>query len=448
MGDRAYLSIGEVLSLLKEEFPDITISKIRFLESQGLIDPERTPSGYRKFYEPDVELLKVILREQRENYLPLRVIKDRIDSGAIDPSGEMTKPDGLADVHVGADPQLDGRDDVRHGAPVNQELLLATLIDFSGVTWKAMERFGVELTDSAYVVASMRVMARMGTSVLRRMEEVDAKFVPALHSVGMPLEQRDKPLPVSFGGRGLRGPDDESRRSAGLTCGSRAATIACWPRRQSGPGGRGWRNRRRLPDQRPARSVRAREPRSRARRRESRAGARLAGQYQHGGTCDVRPVVRDGRRRERGAQQEQRDEDESVRRTRERLRIAADYFFFSSVNTSLATALSVSNTPPRSMLWNQEPSSRTRRCSVVGSASPTSPWYGQPKAVLTYPRVHQPRSRARARAHLGGRAARGLAADRIEPLAPESDGSAAAWDDVCRRAAARLVREHGRPRDA
>jgi DNA-binding transcriptional MerR regulator len=90
--DTDYLSIGEVLGLLLEEFPDITISKIRFLESQGLIDPERTPSGYRKFYEPDVELLRVILREQRENYLPLRVIKDRIDSGVIDPSGEFAKP--------------------------------------------------------------------------------------------------------------------------------------------------------------------------------------------------------------------------------------------------------------------------------------------------------------------------------------------------------------------
>jgi DNA-binding transcriptional MerR regulator len=99
----SYLSIGEVLGLLLAEFPDITISKIRFLESQGLIAPERTPSGYRKFYEPDVELLKVILREQRENYLPLRVIKDRIDSGAIDPSGEMTKPDGLPDLQVGDD---------------------------------------------------------------------------------------------------------------------------------------------------------------------------------------------------------------------------------------------------------------------------------------------------------------------------------------------------------
>ena len=78
----AHLSIGEVLGLLLEEFPDVTISKIRFLESQGLIEPERTPSGYRKFYDDDVELLRVILREQREKFLPLRVIKDRIDSGA------------------------------------------------------------------------------------------------------------------------------------------------------------------------------------------------------------------------------------------------------------------------------------------------------------------------------------------------------------------------------
>ena len=57
MADRSHLSIGEVLSLLQDDFPDVTISKIRFLESQGLLDPERTPSGYRKFYEQDIERL-------------------------------------------------------------------------------------------------------------------------------------------------------------------------------------------------------------------------------------------------------------------------------------------------------------------------------------------------------------------------------------------------------
>lgn len=79
MADRAHLSIGEVLSLLQQEFPDITISKIRFLESQGLLDPERTPSGYRKFYDGDVTRLRWILVQQRENFLPLKVIKERLD---------------------------------------------------------------------------------------------------------------------------------------------------------------------------------------------------------------------------------------------------------------------------------------------------------------------------------------------------------------------------------
>jgi DNA-binding transcriptional MerR regulator len=84
MAERAHLSIGEVLNLLQEEFPDITISKIRFLESQGLLDPERTPSGYRKFYDGDIERLRWILRQQRENFLPLKVIKDRLAAGELD----------------------------------------------------------------------------------------------------------------------------------------------------------------------------------------------------------------------------------------------------------------------------------------------------------------------------------------------------------------------------
>ncbi len=78
--NRAHLSIGEVLSLLQLEFPDVTISKIRFLESQGLVDPERTPSGYRKFYEADIDRLRWVLRQQRDAFLPLKVIKGRLDN--------------------------------------------------------------------------------------------------------------------------------------------------------------------------------------------------------------------------------------------------------------------------------------------------------------------------------------------------------------------------------
>src|SRR5215472_7437114 len=75
---REYLGIGEVLTLLRGEFPDISISKIRFLESEGLIEPARSPSRYRKFDAADVERLRYILTAQRDEYLPLRVIKERL----------------------------------------------------------------------------------------------------------------------------------------------------------------------------------------------------------------------------------------------------------------------------------------------------------------------------------------------------------------------------------
>ncbi|MDX1657968.1 MAG: MerR family transcriptional regulator [Nitriliruptorales bacterium] len=77
-------TIGEVLNRLKDEFDDVTISKIRFLEAEGLISPDRTDSGYRQFTDADVDRLRYILRAQRDRYLPLKVIKeelDRIDAG-------------------------------------------------------------------------------------------------------------------------------------------------------------------------------------------------------------------------------------------------------------------------------------------------------------------------------------------------------------------------------
>jgi len=102
---RAYLSIGEVLTKLRGDFSDITISKIRFLESEGLIEPQRTPSGYRKFTTTDLDRLRYVLLAQRDQYLPLKVIKENLD--ALDrglqpaPAGGMASPRptlGLATV--------------------------------------------------------------------------------------------------------------------------------------------------------------------------------------------------------------------------------------------------------------------------------------------------------------------------------------------------------------
>jgi DNA-binding transcriptional MerR regulator len=77
---RAYFGIGEVIAQLRAEFPDISVSKIRFLEAEGLIQPARSSSGYRKFGPADVDRLRYILTAQRDLYLPLRVIKDQLDS--------------------------------------------------------------------------------------------------------------------------------------------------------------------------------------------------------------------------------------------------------------------------------------------------------------------------------------------------------------------------------
>ncbi|MDE0066625.1 MAG: MerR family transcriptional regulator [Acidimicrobiaceae bacterium] len=79
MAGQPHHSIGEVLSLLQAEYSDVSISKIRFLESQGLIAPERTPSGYRKFYASDIARLRWILAQQRDHFLPLKEIKKRLE---------------------------------------------------------------------------------------------------------------------------------------------------------------------------------------------------------------------------------------------------------------------------------------------------------------------------------------------------------------------------------
>jgi DNA-binding transcriptional MerR regulator len=140
-GTRNYQSIGEVLVSVKTEFPDITISKIRFLEAEGLIEPERTPSGYRKFYGHDVERLKSILRMQRDEYLPLKVIKERLvhqDSGSDEmelstdgdahPDDTVSVVEEIAEAPTGLQMSL-------------EEMATATGIDRDRI--KELEAFGI-----------------------------------------------------------------------------------------------------------------------------------------------------------------------------------------------------------------------------------------------------------------------------------------------------------------
>jgi DNA-binding transcriptional MerR regulator len=137
MPTRNYQSIGEVLVSVKTEFPDITISKIRFLESEGLIDPERTPSGYRKFYDKDLDRLKSILRMQRDEYLPLKVIKERLLQQEETDGG----PEVSAAVTAGAEVEEELAEAVTGLQMSIEEMSAATGIDRDRI--KELESFGL-----------------------------------------------------------------------------------------------------------------------------------------------------------------------------------------------------------------------------------------------------------------------------------------------------------------
>ena len=167
--DRSHLSIGEVLSLLQDEFPDVTISKIRFLESQGLLDPERTPSGYRKFYEADIERLRWILRQQKENFLPLKVIKEKLAAGELEAADPVVADGGEASpappVEVAAAPAPAPARPLGHlldGGETSVSLSADELAD--------LERYGLlvprSLGDSTYYDDEALVVARLARQFL------------------------------------------------------------------------------------------------------------------------------------------------------------------------------------------------------------------------------------------------------------------------------------------
>ncbi len=152
---RAYLGIGEVLAQLQAEFPDVSVSKIRFMEKEGLIQPARSPSKYRKFSPADVERLRYILTAQRDQYLPLRVIKDQLDAGGQDDS-----PRRAGRYPVLADPA----DAVGPAVPLTRremleatgldEARLAELEDF-GLVRRSGGRYGPDALAAARAVVAL-----------------------------------------------------------------------------------------------------------------------------------------------------------------------------------------------------------------------------------------------------------------------------------------------------
>jgi DNA-binding transcriptional MerR regulator len=170
---RVRLNIGEVLDRLRPDFPGVTIPKIRFLEDKGLVKPERTPSGYRKFSTDDIERLRYVLRMQRDHYLPLRVIGehlDAIDRGLAPPPIEPVVPtvptvalaaDGLpsAESFGRRDQVRLSRKEVLKIAEISEDLL-AQLEQYGLVTPRTGT--GHYDTDALVIATTARELAEFG----------------------------------------------------------------------------------------------------------------------------------------------------------------------------------------------------------------------------------------------------------------------------------------------
>lgn len=173
---RAYLGIGEVLVELRAEFPDISVSKIRFLESEGLLCPARSPSGYRRFSPADVDQLRYILTAQRDEYLPLRVIRERLATRNAD--GPATTP-GRAEM-VGRRELLD--------AGIDEQQLAE--LETHGLIKRVGRLYGQESLD---VVAAITALARYGVQArhLRTVATSAGRDVALIEQlVGPVLRQR------------------------------------------------------------------------------------------------------------------------------------------------------------------------------------------------------------------------------------------------------------------
>jgi DNA-binding transcriptional MerR regulator len=153
---RGFLSISEVLAQLRADFPDIRISKIRFLEAEGLIEPARAPSGYRRFDAADVERLRFILTAQRDQYLPLRVIKERLvrsqppDADPADDGPHGPGPHGPG-AH-GPGPMLTRRELLDRAGITEPQL---TELESFGLLRKAGRLYGPDALEAAATAAAL-----------------------------------------------------------------------------------------------------------------------------------------------------------------------------------------------------------------------------------------------------------------------------------------------------
>jgi DNA-binding transcriptional MerR regulator len=208
---RAYLGIGEVLVELRAEFPDISVSKIRFLESEGLISPARSPSGYRRFSPADVDQLRYILTTQRDEYLPLRIIKERLEKA--EGAGGRPPASNTANRNATASQGQDG------GGVRTEMLSRRELLDAAGID----ERMLAELEAHGLVKRAGRLYGQDAVDIAATVAALTGYGVQArnLRTVGTAAD-RDLSLIEQLVGPVLRQRDPAARQTAGQT----AARVA------------------------------------------------------------------------------------------------------------------------------------------------------------------------------------------------------------------------------
>ncbi|MFY1700088.1 MerR family transcriptional regulator [Solwaraspora sp. WMMA2101] len=169
------MSIGEVLAELRPDFPDTTISKLRFLEAEGLVEPRRTPSGYRKYSWEDVARLRFVLTAQRDQYLPLRVIREQLarQDAEAGPAAGRTRP---ALVAVGPSGEVPGRPPPEPAPAAQSRWSRTELLERSGLessTLAEVERLGLVVADApGWYDADAVVIASAVAGLLRHGLEV------------------------------------------------------------------------------------------------------------------------------------------------------------------------------------------------------------------------------------------------------------------------------------
>lgn len=218
------LNIGQVLDRLRTDFEDISIPKIRFLESEGLIKPERTPAGYRKFSEADIARLRYILRMQRDHYLPLKVIREHLaamERGEAPPLPVLSRPGDGEDPADGSAPETPtaariGRRQLLAAAGVDEQLLA----EWESYGLLAPVGDGVYDAEAVTVAGLLTELGRYGIEPrhLRAMKAAAEREAGLVEQVVAPLRRHRNPQTRAHA-------EDRTRELAGLTMKLHAALV-------------------------------------------------------------------------------------------------------------------------------------------------------------------------------------------------------------------------------